>query len=636
MLDAIVMDSNRALLPCGGLSDDIWSRVFSGIDQNAKANVSRVNSRFYRLVKPHLYANIYITSIKYSPRTFRERSDAAAACELSHWSVVSFSVTESDAFKQLEYGLSQPHNAGFVDKLVTDDISFVLFKLKFWHRRFFRTKGPRSVYFGNVATNHFSTGYDDLFRFYVDMGATAYRLTHIQMRSVSELSVLLRDTDVSRFHNVALNFHITDIGQVSVDAMDEQTAILLRLFFTHISELRVLSVHNLGGLFLHSLGDVLGPNLFPKLRTFAFNHIHGQTNGMDPFNFNSLYDLTMERPLALEDFLHIIDPSLVETLEVSVGCNHIFCPRNGFLPDDIQDHDYCECLADFFKLLAASIPKFYSLKNLMLLKMGQLIVENPYSMFHYKQVVIAFLQSLPKLARITINTNATPYPYHEVVADMRFRLMAETFNQQNKRLYRALMRKCIQVEYVDYFESVHLWIMATAKTDSCGCKQCQSTKNCMFEFANMNRQIQFYLNPSVVRSSYEYFHDLVVTVCDILRRSYYYRSPHAVTSNSLHAGVSPAKAAAARQVTTPEPPVFAIMKIVADQNFLPQVSLHNLFAHNNYKQLICPAHNSVERARCWAPELTCQCDGTEIETFAQYIQHQATQGCKMVVDEICK
>ena len=172
--------------------------------------------------------------------------------------------------------------------------------------------------------------------------------------------------------------------------------------------------------------------------------------------------------------------------------------------------------------------------------------------------------------------------------------------------------------------------MATAKTDSCLCNSCQDTKERMFEFVGLNRQIQFYLNPTIVKSSSEYLYDLIATVCDIMRRSYYYRSGDAMTSNMGPAGISTAKAAAARQISSPEPGLFAIMGLLADQIKLPQISLHDLFSHNNYKQLICPAHNIAERARCWAPELTCRCDGTELRKFAQYIQHQATEGCKAI------
>lgn len=616
------------------LPEDLLQNVFSRLDQGNKVNIGRVCRRFHALVTPLLYANLFITSSKFSARDFRDARDYACESELSKWSIVSFSFSDADCqFKQLELSLSHPSKAALVDKLITDDISFVLFKIKFWQKRFFQTKGPRTVYFGNVATNHFSIGYDDVFRYYIAIGNGACNLTNLQMRNVPELQQLLRGIDVLQFHNLRLNFHITDIGGITLANLEKRDPAQLLQFLTHVSELRVFSVHNLGLQFLRNLNHVFGDLLFPSLRTLSLNHIHGQTTGTDRFNFNSLYDLSMEMELSLQDILRTVNVDRLEKLDLSVGCNHIYCSRDSLLPRlaDLEENEYCGCLTRFFKELASNMFRFPSLKSISISKMGHLVVANPYSMYHFKKVLIQFLQRIPRLHKITIDTNAALYPYHNMVADKRFREMVEIFNTQNSELYGVLRNSCEILDYVDYFESTHIWRMATAKTDSCLCNSCQDTKERMFEFVGLNRQIQFYLNPTIVKSTSEYLYDLIATVCDIMRRSYHYRTGDAMTSNMGPAGVSAtAKAAAARQISSPEPGLFAIMGLLADQIKLPQISLHDLFSHNNYKQLICPAHNIAERARCWAPELTCRCDGTELRKFAQYIQHQATEGCKAI------
>ena len=616
------------------LPDDLLQNVFSRLDQGNKVNIGRVCRRFHALVTPLLYANLFITSSKFSARDFRDARDYACESELSKWSIISFSFSDADCqFKQLELSLSHPSKAALVDKLITDDISFVLFKIKFWQKRFFQTKGPRTVYFGNVATNHFSIGYDDVFRYYMAIGNGACNLTNLQMRNVPELQQLLRGIDVLQFHNLRLNFHITDIGGITLANLEKRDPAQLLQFLTHVSELRVFSVHNLGLQFLRNLNHVFGDLLFPSLRTLSLNHIHGQTTGTDRFNFNSLYDLSMEMELSLQDILRTVNVDRLEKLDLSVGCNHIYCSRDSMLPRlaDLEENEYCGCLTRFFKELASNMFRFPSLKSISISKMGHLVVANPYSMYHFKKVLIQFLQRIPRLHKITIDTNAALYPYHNMVADKRFREMVEIFNTQNSELYGVLRNSCEILDYVDYFESAHIWRMATAKTDSCLCNSCQDTKERMFEFVGLNRQIQFYLNPTIVKSTSEYLYDLIATVCDIMRRSYHYRTGDAMTSNMGPAGVSAtAKAAAARQISSPEPGLFAIMGLLADQIKLPQISLHDLFSHNNYKQLICPAHDIAERARCWAPELTCRCDGTELRKFAQYIQHQATEGCKAI------
>ncbi|RLV85681.1 hypothetical protein JA9_001975 [Meyerozyma sp. JA9] len=616
------------------LPDDLLQNVFSRLDQGNKVNIGRVCRRFHALVTPLLYANLFITSSKFSARDFRDARDYACESELSKWSIVSFSFSDADCqFKQLELSLSHPSKAALVDKLITDDISFVLFKIRFWQKRFFQTKGPRTVYFGNVATNHFSIGYDDVFRYYMAIGNGACNLTNLQMRNVPELQQLLRGIDVSQFHNLRLNFHITDIGGITLANLEKRDPAQLLQFLTHVSELRVFSVHNLGLQFLRNLNHVFGDSLFPSLRTLSLNHIHGQTTGTDRFNFNSLYDLSMEMELSLQDILRTVNVDRLEKLDLSVGCNHIYCSRDSMLPRlaDLEENEYCGCLTRFFKELASNMFRFPSLKSISISKMGHSVVANPYSMYHFKKVLIQFLQRIPRLHKITIDTNAALYPYHNMVADKRFREMVEIFNTQNSELYGVLRNSCEILDYVDYFESAHIWRMATAKTDSCLCNSCQDTKERMFEFVGLNRQIQFYLNPTIVKSTSEYLYDLIATVCDIMRRSYHYRTGDAMTSNMGPAGVSAtAKAAAARQISSPEPGLFAIMGLLADQIKSPQISLHDLFSHNNYKQLICPAHNIAERARCWAPELTCRCDGTELRKFAQYIQHQATEGCKAI------
>lgn len=615
------------------LPEDLLQNVFSRLDQGNKVNIGRVCRRFNALVTPLLYANLFITSSKFSTERFRDIKDSTSEYELSKWSIVTFSFSESDCpFKQLELSLSHPSRAALVDKLITDDISFVLFKLKFWQKRLFQTKGPRTVYFGNVATNHFSIGYDDVFRYYMSIEDWVCNLTNLQMRNIPELHQLLAGVDVLRFHNLTLNFHITDIGGITLANLEKRDPTQFPHFLIHVSHLRVFSVHNLGLLFLRNLRKVFGDELFPSLRTLSLNHIHGQTTGTDRFNFNSLYDLSMEMELSLQDILRIVNVDRLEKLELSVGCNHIYCSRDGMLPHlaEIEENEYCGCLNRFFKELASNMDRFRSLKSISISKMGHLVVANPYSIYHFKKVLILFLQRIPRLKNITIDTNSALYPYHNMVADKRFREMVEIFNVQNSELYGVLKNSCECLDYVDYFESVHIWRMATAKTDSCLCNSCQDTKERMFEFVGLNRQIQFYLNPTIVKSSSEYLYDLIATVCDIMRRSYYYRSGDAMTSNMGPAGISTAKAAAARQISSPEPGLFAIMGLLADQIKLPQISLHDLFSHNNYKQLICPAHNIAERARCWAPELTCRCDGTELRKFAQYIQHQATEGCKAI------
>ena len=187
------------------LPDDLLQNVFSRLDQGNKVNIGRVCRRFHALVTPLLYANLFITSSKFSARDFRDARDYACESELSKWSIVSFSFSDADCqFKQLELSLRHPSKAALVDKLITDDISFVLFKIKFWQKRFFQTKGPRTVYFGNVATNHFSIGYDDVFRYYMAIGNGACNLTNLQMRNVPELQQLLRGIDVLQFHNLRL------------------------------------------------------------------------------------------------------------------------------------------------------------------------------------------------------------------------------------------------------------------------------------------------------------------------------------------------------------------------------------------------------------------------------------------------
>lgn len=554
--------------------------------------------------------------------------------EFLAWSVVPFSVSSSEsAFKKLEAALSHPETAALVDKVITDDISFVLFKLRFWQSRFFATKGPRTVYFGNVATNHFSIGFDDIFHYYTAAGSSLYNLTNIQMRSVLELSLLLHNKDVQKFHNVKLNFHITDIGGVTLDDVDPKTADL-RAFFVKVSDLHILSVHNLGFLFLRQLRHCFGSRLFPHLETFSINHIHGQTTGMDRFNFNSLYDLSMEMELSTHELVQCIDIAQLRNLELNIGCNHIYCPRsNNVLPllDEVDEEEYCGCLPRFFTKLGTILCEFESLESISISKMGHLVVTNPYSMFHFKRTLCHFLGEVRRLKRITLDTNAAMYPYHDMVADQQFREMVRVFIRQNAQLYRALVCACDTPEFVDYFESVHIWYMSSATTDACGCKSCAETKQKMYDFVDLNRQIQFYLNPTVVRSTSEYLYDLIATVCDIMRRPYHYRNGDPSQTGMSPGGFSSkAKVAAARQITSPEPAMFAVMRLVADPVKMSKVSLHALFNHNNYKLLICPAHNVAERSRCWAPELTCGCDGTELGKFAKYIQHQAAEERKAI------
>lgn len=567
------------MLSINDLPNDILIKITSLLHQFDLASLGQTCKTLSSVSTKSLYTNVYITVKDYPISKCVEEDRASKTTEFLNWSVINCKNGPISKLKQFESSLLKNfHLVQLVRKIICDDIGFMLFKLKFWCKKYFgETCNLSEVYFGNIPLAHFKLVYDDILAMY-RTPKIIHGLQFLQVNSSEDLMDIISGIDVDTTSISGVSFILTDIRKLDYKFTDRAKAVRL---FLKLSKLHILSTHNLGLSFLRSLKENLGVGIF-NVSELRLNHVHGQESTSGRFDFNQLYDLEKERELDFGILVQLFALESLQTLELRIGCNHLFCPRTiqDLHFDDLADPG-CGCLAAFFRQFHNHKGSFRSLARISITRLGQSIVANPYNYYNFKQQLLELFQgTFPKLHSLVVDTNSALYPYFNYTDDTMFNSMVSLFVQQND-LFAKAMAPISHVCLPDYFQSFHLWNKAKSNI-CCACPQCLTTKARLDDFIGTNRRIQFYLNPTTTKSPDEYYFDVLSKILSLCTPSY-----------SLE--------------RIPQYPIMHQASLNTD-------SLHDAFNHNNHCELVNVKSNNIN--------IPCNCKGNELDIFKAYLIHQ--------------
>lgn len=634
---------------------DILHNVCSSLSQADLVDVALLCKPLHFAATEALYSNIYITEKAISVRKKEDlyaipnSANRRKVQALYKWTVVASCLGETGRnFRLLERSLAENYKlVETVKNILCDDITFILFKLKSWGRRFFNeslSTSLRLVYFGSVPLNQLNIAYDDILGFYRMSQKSSMNLTTLQLRDLLDLSLLTRDIpDISKMRVSFLSFNVTDMSGIELLRLDKSHPEKVRTIFKNVKKLSIVSVHNLSLRFIAGVQAWLGPEkVFPNVVSLSINHIHGQTSNTDRFNFNSRYDISKETELNYCSLASSFNMHLLQHLDIKIGCNHIQSPSLGntsfydVLSEESGTGNHCTCLCKFFDDMSACIAGCSKLQDLSVAKLGESVVSNPYGLFLFKQLMISFLKrsrkGLASLKCLTFDTRCSIFPFYNFDSEnSQFVDMVGDIRRQNKTLLERLNQLDLpRLEIPDYVESYYLWDMADAflKNGSsvvltCDCLHCTVTQKKWQEFVHVNQKIQFYLNPTVNKSYHQYYFDILQSVLSILREP-------KVVSLSLPSERSDETDQRAKTSVSQQAQSFVlnngeeVMQVVHGDIDLVDLSLHQLFRHGTYKELVNYhfVKNLMRGEKRREYEIECGCRGNELKVFVTMLVHQ--------------
>ncbi|KAL7662571.1 F-box domain-containing protein [[Candida] zeylanoides] len=638
------------------LPTDLILHIQSKLTQIDTICLSCTCRRLYDACIPQLYENIYITD-KHIPiteaYTYWAKDDAKLR-QLQRWTVVKSTLRADSSVKLLERTLMTRLARFTIKNLICDDITFILFKLNSWNRRFGLSAQLKTFFFGNVPLKHLLTGYEDITKFY--HACTSDHLTQVQLLSFDDLPKLAGKTRQLK----RLNLYLCELSHLAVDPkiFSEHGGCKLVDCLRLVDTVEIDSAHNLSLRFLSSLrkafksargGFLNCTPLFPNCSKIILNHTHGQAHVNNRYNSSNSYDRNLEQVLDQHVFDGLFERSEVRVCDFAIACTHIRQWRDRHddlatmyeLQVDATGDENCACMASFLTEL-----DFPNLRKLALTKQGHSVFMNPFSLYYFRAQIIALLQvKFAHLQHLAIDTNSSIYPFHEFVDDPKHQQLFLSLHTQSTALTNALVQRwqrgqgICHVDFADYYESVHIWEMASKWSQNdrcvsnCDCEGCRQVEQMIAKFLRTNSQIQFYLNPTSFKTFDQYYFELMSAVLRTLRNQ---TRDFVSCHHQQHDGIEPKIITAAQEPSHVSHGVYDIMAVVKDET-TPwagnDVSLHSFFQHESYKDLVnynfvrdlsrnfCNTSNKSRKTTnpC---EIKCHCDGAEFTRLVNYIRHQ--------------
>ncbi|CUM53891.1 unnamed protein product [Debaryomyces fabryi] len=562
------------------LPNDILSDIASHLHQFDLINLGQTCEALNFVCRQQLYTNIYITEKDFPViECISEEPDVSNS--FHNWSVLNYTNQSVPRLKLFERSMKDnPKLTLLLKRIITDSLKFALFKLKFWSKNFLQGSNLSEIYIGNIPLVHFQLFFDDLFAVYLSQDIIS-NLTILQLRHLQDLNDIIKCIDIETTHVTAISFILAEIKSLDLAVDDKEK--VLRLF-QRLSKLHISSVHNLGMNFLQRIKADLGDDIF-QVNELLISHLHGQLSSRSRFDFSREYDPTRERKLDFGLIRGLFKLEYLQNFELKIGCNHISCPipRQNISFDE-STNTGCDCLVSFFGVFHNSLRVMTRLSRLSISKIGQSIVINPCSYYIFKlQLVRLFLTPLNTLRTLVLDTDAELHPYLDFnyIEGPIFNNMVSTFINQNDILAN-LIRGIQNISLPDYFLSVHIWDRAQKDNASCRCTDCTTAEASMNNFITTNKKIHSYVDPTSIKSSEEFYFDLVYTVLS--------QSTHHPHLDSI--------------------PRYLVMSHITR----PPMRLHDYFKHNLRPPTVPP----------------CTCTGQEYLLYKSYLVHQlqASLSCR--------
>jgi len=422
---------------------------------------------------------------------------------------------------------------------------------------------------------HFQLFFDDLYSVYLSQDIIS-NIRILQLRHLQDLNDLVKCINIETTQVTGISFILAEVESFDLAVDDKEKVSKL---FRRLNKLHISSVHNLGMNFLERIKADLGNDVF-QVNELLISHLHGQLSSSSRFDFSREYDPTREKELDFSLIKDLFKLEYLQNLELKIGCNHISCPvpRQNISFNESTNAG-CDCLVRFFGGFHDSVRVMRRLNRLSISRTGQSIVINPCGFYIFKlQLVHLFLTPFESLKTLVLDTNAELHPYLDFnyIDGPIFNNMVTTFISQNDILMNMI--RGIQSIYLpDYFLSVHIWDRAQKDNASCRCTDCTTAEVSMNNFITTNKKIHSYVDPTSIKSSEEFYFDLVYTVLSK------YTHPHL---DSI--------------------PRYLVMS----HTTRPSMRLHDYFKHN-LKPPTVPS---------------CTCTGQEYLLYKSYLVHQLQTG----------
>lgn len=635
---------------------NIQDQILGNLHQIDKVQLSYTCRAWFNICIENLYSSIYITERKFPIEEAYNYYEDDKRGNLHNWTIVKSDLRQNSPIKLLERTLAENSEAigSKIRNIVCDDITFILFKLNSWNRRFKLSHQLHSIFFANVPLNHLMTIYDDLDKFYTH--SVGLNLTSVQLFNFNDLR---KFTQMTRLRNIS--FYISDLLSLEVKPLTKIEKQSIIKCLRRLESIEIVSTHNLSLNFLENIETELGSELdlgellFPNVSTISLNHTHGQTNVNDRYNFSSRYDLSKEKKLEFSILKRLFNLQNIKSMKkLKIGCNHIQQLRDSRrdLDDvldeqlsEISDNENCNCLRTF--LVEMDFP---NIETFNIVKDGHTILVNPFSLYYFRNQLINLLKRrgrFSKLKSLSIDTQCTIYPFYEFQNDTKFHSIVTKFNLQSKELLDVIRTKkqIEKVDFPDYYQSMYVWEIAVKMIESesiihCRCANCMAVNQNIVNFLKTNKKIQFYLNPTSLKTFNQYYFDLIEVILRILKNEGSdLRGRNNCNGSTARPDDSISKISPVAQQQIYIENQDEIMALVNNESAPwrnKEISLHSIFQHESYKELVnynfvrdlsrvltSDAYNA--RGSYNPYEITCECTGGELKEMIEYIQHQVNR-----------
>lgn len=623
-------------LPC-----HIHTQIFSYLTQVDKVHLSRTCKEFSRVCKDSLYRNVYITErtfpIQEAYSYFESQYCGAVNSAFHEWTIVRSGLNADSSIRLLERTLQDSsENHGKIETLLCDDITFVLFKLNSWSRRFGLSSSLRRIYFGNIPLNHLVTVYDDLLKFY--LREPHLRLNYLQLTSFDDL---VKFSDLSSSRLTGISFYLCDIRSLEVPALSSAKRRDILECFQFLTTLEVVSVQNLSMTFLENVYQALRGEtddaegvLLPHCTKLSLNHTHGQVFSSGLYNFSNNYDSANEKELDVFALKKVFNLGRLRDLKLQIGCTHIYKGYEAILDVSLNENK-CSCLHNFLGSLDVN-----NIERFKIIRDGQSINENLNAVFHFREELSTFFKrgAFHRLKLLSIEVTRdiisygdyTPQEIWEACRSLERQTWGYFHSLKHIKLLRVL-------QLPDYYQSHTVlrmyenYYINGIFLDLEHCNSCRETAKFFKNFLQANEKIQFYLHPLNAKSKdwQDNYFELVRVIFEIFNedsgKDSYVKTSSISGAMSLES-LKPSK-------FIPGGDFFEIMKLVNNDSTPwrnKEISLHSIFRHDSYKELVYNfvtnlsrvSTNTEEREKLNPFEIKCKCKGDELIKFIHYLRHQ--------------
>lgn len=601
------------------LPSNVLSGILDNLDQISLVNLSYTCKFLHEISCSHIYSNIYIAA-EDSTLYIKDLS-----LNISNWCIVRNSLSPGGNLKKLERSFSENTLLiSFIRRIASNDLHFILFKLKFWGKRFFNWPNSlHSVNLVNMPSIQINSIHGELFSFYKN---STISLRELQLKSIDELIRLLF---IGNLNNVEhISFHLineSDNFETKTN-INKLTRADLILLFNNLKGLKIHSEHNQGFQFLLLLRKLFSRDkLFLSLNEFEINHVHLKSQESEK--------------LMLATVNGLIDIAKVEKLALRVDCDNIYkATLEGNSMDIARNNGYCSCLEMFFEDFLHFLRSYDNgLRLFTIIKESETVLDNPFSIYYFKFHLLSLLSNLKNTKELTINTKSIIFPIHNLMGNESFSNMVHIIKELNTELLRIINNMQLEkLRIFDFFESFQMWELATLEITKdnlnyyCKCSQCEETKLSLVQFLEVSEQIQFYLDPASYNVFLSSYYNLISVILSYVKNGPVsgWRNDSVIHNFRLRTDIQ----------TVSIPSSISLIGTISQKEPL---NLHLFYRHHNYKTLI--GYRSMELRRTPKAEVSCSCDGTEYMKFASFISHQLlenlflynmNQNCEMYLDEL--